>query len=170
MARQRKQTAVDVNAPRDQSLPELKKRADDYLSEIRQVSAEIEKAGAEAEAQIEAIRAAYKKRIQVQEILLESAKLALQQTMKFNKRTLFDGTDVVNLVNGSLIRSLADKVTIPRDALAKCEEQGFDEVIKIAKSLDREAVEKWSDEKLLLIGAVRKPKEEYSYNLKAAQS
>jgi len=47
-----------------------------------------------------------------------------------------------------------------------CEEQGFGEVVKIAKSLDREAIEKWPDERLFLIGAERKPKEEYSYDLK----
>jgi hypothetical protein len=90
--------------------------------------------------------------------------------MKSNKIVLFDGTDIVRLVNGSLIHSVADKVSIPRDALAKCEELGFAEVIKIAKSLDRDAVEKWPDERLILIGAERKQKEEFSYDLAAVKA
>lgn len=166
MAKQRKQQ--DAAPP--QSLPELKRQADGYLEEIRLLSAEIKKAGDDAEAQIEEIRTAYRVRVQVQEIRLKSCEIAIQQVMKFNKRILFDGTDVVKLANGSLIRSVADKVSIPRDALSKCEEQGFAEVVKIAKSLDREAVEKWTDEKLILIGAERKRKEEYSYDLKAVKS
>ncbi len=86
--------------------------------------------------------------------------------MKASKAAFFCDTDVVNLPHGSLIHAIADKVRIPKDALGKCEELGFDEVIKIAKSLDREAVEKWPDEKLFLIGAERKPREEFSYDLK----
>lgn len=87
--------------------------------------------------------------------------------MKKNKAVLFDGTDVVNLPPGSLIRSKVDKVTIPKTALAECEAQRFDDVIKIVKSLDRDAIEKWPDAKLVLIGAERKTKEEFSFNLKA---
>ena len=34
------------------------------------------------------------------------------------------------------------------------------------KSLDREAIEKWPDERLFLIGAERKTREEFSYDLK----
>ncbi len=89
--------------------------------------------------------------------------------MKFEKKVLFADTDVVNLAHGSLIRALVDKVKIPKDrekVIAFCEELGFPEVVKIVKSLDREAVEKWPDERLLLIGAERKQKEEFSYDLK----
>ena len=90
--------------------------------------------------------------------------------MAVNKAVLFDGTDIVRLSNGSLIHSVADKVSIPRDALARCKELGFAEVVKIAESLDREAVEKWPDERLILIGAERKQKEEFSYDLKEVKA
>lgn len=90
--------------------------------------------------------------------------------MKKNRAVLFDGTDVVNLPPGSLIRNKADHVTIPKTALAECKAQHFDDVIKIVESLDREAIEKWPDAKLVLIGATRKPKEEFSYNLKNGES
>ncbi|MFA5075621.1 MAG: host-nuclease inhibitor Gam family protein [Candidatus Babeliales bacterium] len=97
---------------------------------------------------------------------LEADEKVLQSLMKKNKAVLFDGTDVVNLPPGSLIHSKVDKISIPKTALAECEAQHFDDVIKIVKSLDRAAIEKWPDAKLVLIGAERKPKEEFSYDLK----
>lgn len=86
--------------------------------------------------------------------------------MKRNRGVLFDGTDVVNLPPGSLIRVAGERVSIPKTALAECEAQGFDDVIKIVKSLDRDAIEQWPDAKLVLIGAARKPKEDFKYSLK----
>jgi len=90
--------------------------------------------------------------------------------MKKNKGILFDGTDVVNLLPGSLIRNMADHVSIPRDALQACKDNQFTDVIKTVESLDREAIEKWTDNQLSLIGAERKPKEEFKYNLKKDES
>jgi hypothetical protein len=92
--------------------------------------------------------------------------------MKTYKHALFDGTDVVALPHGMLVYSRTDKVTIPRDhaaVIALCEDLEFGEAVKIAKSLDREAIEKWPDERLFLIGAERRPKEEFSYDLKGGK-
>jgi hypothetical protein len=97
---------------------------------------------------------------------LEADGKALVGLMKQNKAVLFDGTDVVNLPPGSLIYNKKDHVTIPKTALKECKAQGFKDVIKIVESLDRDAIEKWPDAKLVLIGAVRKPKENFSYNIK----
>lgn len=97
---------------------------------------------------------------------LEADEKALQSLMKKNKAVLFDGTDVVNLLPGSLIHSKVDKVSIPKTALAECKTQGFQDVIKTVESLDRDAIEKWPDAKLVLIGAIRKPKEEFNYSIK----
>jgi hypothetical protein len=94
---------------------------------------------------------------------------ALVALMKRHKRLLFDGTDVVNLPAGSLVRTEADKVTIPRKALERCIELALDDAIKTVKSLDREAVEKWPDERLFLIGAKREPREEFSYDLRKGE-
>lgn len=85
---------------------------------------------------------------------------------KSKKAELFDSKDVFETNCGRLIRELAEKVSIPRDALSKCEELGFIEAIRISKSLDRAAVEKWPDEKLFLIGAKRDLVEKIDYELK----
>jgi len=144
----------------------IQKQADEYLREIALRTADIKDLNAEYEKLVQEVTANYSLRIEARETLLRSSILALMQTMKFNKAVLFDGTDVVNLPHGSLIHSVADKVSIPKTALAACQEQGFQDVIKIVESLDRDAISKWPDAKLVLIGAERKQKEEFSYDLK----
>ncbi len=140
--------------------------ADRLLTEIRTRAAELAGLEAEAQEKIAAIMAEYEEELIPYRILIASADKALTGLMKAEKKTLFADGDVLNLSYGSLIRNQGWKVTIPRDALDKAEQEGFTDVIKIAKSLDRDAVEKWPDEKLFLIGAERKPATKFSYEVK----
>jgi phage host-nuclease inhibitor protein Gam len=151
------------------SLTEIKRASDAALADIAQWCGQIESLEAEAEEKIRSIHAQYSAWLVPLQERLQRNIAWLKDTMKSNKNVLFDGTDVVNLAHGSLIHSKVDKVTIPRDALATCKALEFTDVIKTVESLDREAVEKWPDEKLILIGAQRKPKEEFSYDLKKAE-
>ena len=141
-------------------------RADALLAEIRIRSGELAALEAEAQAKIAAITAEYEEKLAPQRLLLAGADKALTGLMKAEKKALFADGDVVSLPHGSLIRNQDWKVTIPRDALGQCEKLGFAEVIKIAKSLDREAIEKWAAERLFLIGAERKPATKYPYEVK----
>ncbi|MCE5212966.1 MAG: host-nuclease inhibitor Gam family protein [Deltaproteobacteria bacterium] len=148
----------------------IKEDANEKLLLMKHLNGRIADLKAKASAEMEAVLLPYKAFLDA----LQNDKAALEKEltalMKKNKGVLFDGTDVVNLIHGSLIREKGDHVTIPKTALAACEEQGFDDVIKIVKSLDRDAIEKWSDAKLTLIGAERKTKEEFTYSLKAEVS
>ncbi|MCE5212135.1 MAG: host-nuclease inhibitor Gam family protein [Deltaproteobacteria bacterium] len=152
--------------PAKAGIQEIKADADNRLAEIKLRTADINDLRAEAETEMRKVTERYALRLEAREVLLKSAITALMQVMKFNKKILFDGTDVVKLKNGSLIRNVGNKVTIPHNALEACEINGFDEVIKIVKSLDRDAIEQWPDAKLVLIGAERKPKEEFKYDIK----
>jgi len=149
---------MQKSSPRD--------RADALLAEIRDRGAELAALEAEARSKIAAVTAEYEERLAPQRLLLAGADKALTGLIKAERKTLFADGDVVMLANGSLVREQGWKVTIPRDALGKCEELGFAEVIRIAKSLDREAIEKWADERLFLIGAERKPATKYSYEVR----
>jgi phage host-nuclease inhibitor protein Gam len=142
-------------------------QADSLLADIRVLGELIAALEAEVQAKIAALTAEYEEKLAPRRLLLASADKALTGLMKAEKKTLFAGGDVVKLPNGSLVREQGYRVTIPRDALGQCEKLGFAEVIKIAKSLDREAIEKWADERLFLIGAERKPATKYSYEVKA---
>ena len=144
----------------------IQDEADRLLAEIASHKAVIDGISAKAVEELNRVHAYYAAQEAAHKEVISLCDKALRQLMKKHKGILFDGADCVNLTYGSLIRSVADKVSIPRDALARCEELGFAEAIKIAKSLDREAIEKWPDERLFLIGAERKPKEEFNYDLK----
>ena len=147
----------------------VQEQADHLLAEIMAVTAEIGIRELAHNRQIEEITAAYNDNIRHQRDTLKQIESNLMALMKKEKALFFDGTDIVNLIYGSLIHSIVERVKIPRDkdaVIALCEELGFAEVVKIAKSLDRDAVEKWPDEKLFLIGAERKQKEAFSYDLK----
>jgi len=150
----------------DLTTAEIKRASDVALADIAEFSRRIEALEAEAERSMQAVMANYAAMIEPLYAQLEANRVWLKDTMKSNKAVLFDGTDLVDLPHGTLSRNVADKVTIPKGALARCEELGFADAIRIAKRLDREAVEKWPDERLFLIGAERKQREEFSYDLK----
>ena len=148
---------------------EIQETANVHLQAISWTAGEIDAITAEYIIAAEELKIRYEARLDPHKQILKADDATLKALMRHDKKYLFDGTDVVHLTNGSLIHNVADKVSIPRDALARCEELGFAEVVKIAKSLDRDAVEKWPDERLVLIGAERKSKEEFSYDLKEAK-
>ena len=144
----------------------LRKKANKLLAEIRDISGGIGLLEGEFNEAVEKLKAKYSSQIKsLKEMLTEDEK-QLVGLMKTGRRELFDGMDLVRLENGVLIHEKADKVSIPRDAVEKLEECGFNDAVKIAKSVDRAIVESWPDAKLLMIGAVRKPVETYSYEVK----
>jgi len=164
MTKQRKKEAVIPAQAGIKAVPA--QQADLLLADIIYHQTEIDRITAAFNEAVADLQTKYEAKVEISKISLEGAQIGLMQVMKFEKKILFDGTDIVNLPHGSLIHAIVDKVKIPKTALATCEKLGFSEVVKIAKSLDRDAIEKWSDEKLVLIGAERRPKEEFSYDLK----
>ncbi len=148
----------------------LKDKADEILAYMRDIVDGIADLEARANAEMAEITARYGHLLNPMRDEMAALEKEITALMKKNKGVLFDGTDVVNLANGSLIREKGDKVTIPKNALEACKENGFDDVIKVVESLDRPAIEKWPDAKLVLIGAERKTKEEFKYSLKIVNS
>ncbi|HPN08373.1 MAG TPA: host-nuclease inhibitor Gam family protein [Syntrophales bacterium] len=155
----------EANAP----LADLHGQADDFLENIKAVQGIIDDLMTEYNDAVARLKADCEARLKPFKEDLARDEKALVGLMKAAKKALFTESDVVYLSNGMLLYTKKDKVSIPRDhdaVIAICEQQGFGEVVKIVKSLDREAIEKWPDERLFLIGAERKPKEEFNYDLK----
>ncbi len=143
----------------------IKDESEDLLEGIGKAKDIILRLEGEYNAAVKVITDEYELRISRHRRNLEDFEKALLSLMKKNKGVLFDGTDVVNLQHGALIREKGDHVTIPKTALTACKENKFTDVIKTVESLDRDAIEKWPDAKLTLIGAARKPKEEFKYTI-----
>jgi len=144
----------------------VKDEANEILTYMRDIVDGIADLEARANAEMAEITARYGHLLNPMRDEMAALEKEITALMKKNKAVLFDGTDVVNLANGSLIHEQGEKVSIPKTALDSCKANGFDDVIKIVESLDRDAIEKWPDAKLVLIGAARKPKEEFKYTVK----
>jgi hypothetical protein len=139
--------------------------ADLILKDLRDLGAEIQRRQAAYEEEAKMLAEKHQKGIAEFQAEMAEREGLIISLMKQNKGVLFDGRDKVSLKNGTIIYIQASKVTVPRDALAKCEAQGFTDVIKVVKSIDRGAIEKWPDAKLGLIGAKRRLQDSFSYDL-----
>lgn len=151
---------------------QIKRDADKLLEEISIVHEALRALEDAAEREMAAVREKYKNRIVELQYSMGVRSASLLDLMKKTKALLFDlgeKKDQVDLEHGILLYGKEDKVSIPRNALTKIEAQGWEEAIKTVKSVDREVVEKWPDEKLIIIGAKKKPKEVFSYELKNAK-
>ena len=144
----------------------VREEADKLLDDIGQAAARLKFAEAEAEAEIETVRAHYARSIDPWRDRLKGLDKDLITLMKSRCVPLFDGKDTLKLLHGILLYNKEDKVSIPRDALEKIKGQGWKEAILIAESINRAVVEKWPDERLVVIGAKRKEKKTYSYEVK----
>lgn len=145
----------------------VRKNADQLLRDIGKTTARIAASEVEAEKEIEVVRAHYAKIFDPLRDRLKGLDKELITLMKSRRVPLFDGKDTLKLLHGILLYNKEDKVSIPRDALGKIKDAGWKEAIIIAESVDRAMVEKWPDERLVVIGAKRKAKETYSYEIRS---
>ncbi|MFH2012582.1 MAG: host-nuclease inhibitor Gam family protein [Pseudomonadota bacterium] len=145
-----------------------------YLEEcadimLRNIKYTVDRIGAlekQAEAEMAVIRERYEPELGLLKEQLVELDKKIIFLMKENKGLLFDGRDKIALANGILLYAKERKVTLPRDVIAKIEEYGFVEAVKIAKSVDRAMVEKWPEERLFLIGGKKKLVEKFGYDTK----
>lgn len=145
---------------------EITQQARDALNLIWKLNFRKEQMQRQADAALAILARQQQLKIEPVQIMLKGAAADLIALMKKNKNILFDKKDVVKFEVGSLIHNIADKVNIPKDAVERLKEQKFLDAIKIVEHADRDAIEKWPDAKLFLIGASRKTKEVFGYELK----
>ena len=143
-----------------------REEADRLLDDIGKITARLQTAEVEAEAEIETVRVHFARSIDPLRDRLKELDKELITLMKSRQVPLFDGKDTLKLLHGILLYNKEDKVSIPRHALLKIKLQGWKEAILIAESINRAVVEKWPDERLVMIGAKRKEKKTYSYEVK----
>jgi len=141
-------------------------RAELLLTQIAAANDQIAWQERRVEEEMQAIRSRHEGPLAKFKEVREAYEKELIKFMKKHKAVLFDGTDQVDLKMGILLHGQEDKVKIPRNALEKIKAQGWKEAIKTAESVDREVVENWPDERLIVIGAERKPVEVFDYELK----
>lgn len=86
--------------------------------------------------------------------------------MKKNSGLIFDGEERVEVEHGSLLFTIEERVRKAKWVLENLKEHGFTEAVKVVESVDWDALDKWSKEKLALVGTERKRKEVFSWEIK----
>ena len=73
--------------------------------------------------------------------------------------------DRVYTALGVALRQIGEKLKVTRETMELCEEKGFSEAIKIAKTLDRAKLEDWPADKLAMVAAEKKAFVAYGFEL-----
>jgi len=144
---------------------ETEREADSLLAEIRKHADAIDLLNNAAAAEVEVVAARYGIALANRQATLGGLEKRLVELMKAESAVFFRDLDVVNLLHGSLIHGEKRKITVPKTAVAKAKAAGLTAIIKIVETIDRDKIKKWTDEKLLLIGATAKKKETFEYDL-----
>ena len=145
---------------------EIRERADRLLEELAALKQGAEQSQSEAQMELEAVRVKHESKIAFWKGGLLEKEKELHALMKGQVVPLFDGRDTVALEHGILLHTKDWRVSIPRDAKQKIEDQGWaNEALIISKSVDRAVVSRWSDERLFMIGAKRKLVENFGYEI-----
>jgi len=140
--------------------------AEELLQDLQIKSGTLKELEAEMEDEYRMLKAEYAEDITRLKSEVGELDKNLIKLMRGNKKSLFERMDTLKLKDGILLYGKNKKVSLPRDALEKALEAGYDEAIKITKSLDRAVVEKWPDERLFMIGGKRQLVEKFSYEVK----
>jgi len=139
---------------------------DRRLYELGDSTRSLELLQAEAEKEIEAVRARYAEFIGPLKERIAALDKEIKTLTKKHKKMLFDGRDRVDLEHGALLYRVERKVKRARGVLENLEQCGFLEAIKVVKSVDWDVLEKWPDERLVMVGTERKRQEKFEYELK----
>lgn len=91
---------------------------------------------------------------------------ALKTWATMNKSVLFAKRKSLDLAFGSLGFQAATKIqqmanVSAEESIAKIKQYGFKDGIRILEELDKEAMEKWTDDRLALVGLVRRGTDNY---------
>lgn len=146
--------------------------ADDLLCEIVNLDETIKHFMDAYEAEKKRLDQSYAATLAPLENDREDAAKRLISLMKKKKDVIFRDGDIVYRPLGTLGHSISHPVAYPRSydpVIALLEEKGYTDAVKVKKSLDKDMIEKWPDDRLADVGLERKPKEEFTYDLKKVQ-
>ena len=123
----------------------------------------------EFEREVSRVAESYSTRLNELREAIQAHEKSLKTVMKECRQSIFAAGDRLELPAGSLLHLVGEKLKISRTTLDLLEAQGFVTGLKIAKSVDRDALATWPKEKLAQVAAEMKPTEEFTYELKGDQ-
>lgn len=143
-------------------------KADHILLQLREATDVVCKIEAEISFEMDVLRQIYEVRINTAKETLAILESDLEAFAKSNKSALFPKEDTrLELQNGALVYTVERRVKRIRKMLERLEKAGKQDLIKIAKSVDWDSVEKLDDADLKALGTKRQAKERFAYEIKA---
>jgi len=88
-----------------------------------------------------------------------------EKLMKVNRADLFDSADRIDLAHGALLFSIRERVRRAKGVLARLEEIGAKDGLITRTSVNWDALEKWTDERLIETGTERVREDCFSYEV-----
>ena len=147
---------------------EFHDQANELLESLADARDTQKKINADLEDCLLGVRLAFAQKVENSEISIKQLETDIKKLAKKQHSELFEaGTSVrTDLPAGALLYSLIEKVRHAKTITPELLEQlGYEEAVKISKSVDWDAIEKWPDAKLVEIGTERNAKNNYEYEL-----
>ncbi len=144
--------------------------ADFLLAELAKTTADLERRQAQAEFEIAQVTASWEIILKPLRERLKAQEEALLKLARSARGKLFDGADRVDLPHGALLHSIQEAVKKARGVLTKLEELGLEEAVKVVKTVKWDVLEKWPEEKLIMVGTERLRKEVFAYEVKRSDA
>jgi phage host-nuclease inhibitor protein Gam len=151
--------------PKEPEIPrsEALRKADRMLEEISGVISDMERIRAQAEAEIARATEPFREPIEQLKDRLKGLDKGIRSFAKAQQAPIFEGKDRAYLDHGELIHTVGERVKKAKGVLEALERLGFDEAVIVDKSVDWDELDKWTDERLALVGTERVPIDEFSY-------
>ena len=152
----------------------LRKQLDRLFASLMQFDEKIAEINDEYEQKTKTITEYYSGRLAPVEDEHKAHSKTLKALIKARADELFrhpeadsgEAGDKVYTALGVALRQIGEKLKTTKQTLALCEEQGFADAVKIAKSLDRAALAGWPADKLAMVAAEKKSFVEYGFEVK----
>jgi len=144
----------------------IEARVDELLSRLGAQETELNRVSGRMESEMAAIRAAYTLPMAKAQQAVSGLTEELESLVKTYRAAILSGRDRADLPNGSVMLKIEIRVKRIRDMLDRLEVARRTELIKIAKSVDWDSVEKLTDAELAVLGTKRQKKELFSYEIK----
>jgi len=135
------------------------------LEQIGRMERSLAKVNARAEAEIDAIRQKYAGQLCAVKLSLKKRSTELRTLCRDHDSDIFGDGDVRHLDNGALLKQEIERVVKKRDLLENIDRAGRNDLVKVARSVDWDAVEKLTDVELVDLGTERKRSVKYGYDL-----
>ncbi len=145
-------------------------QADQLLAELATATWQLSATTALAERELNFVREKHSTGIRKAKARLEDLEKQVTALARKHRGAFFDGQDRVELPHGALFHTMRQVVRKAKAVtVAKLEELGFLDGVRTEKKVDWDALNKWPDERLIVVGTERKDKEEFGYELKGTK-